>query len=154
MRWSVLAGALVAWNALLIADWCRPDAAAAHPGLSVYGALLLLFVLSVGTLTSASIQKLVLKPNRNVGEVRPFLRLLAFISGLLLFLLLLRPLVVGSRGMPNQRATLDAGSLLCYISDVSAPARVSAVVRRSRTPSTDYRKWVNVSNSHEQEAHR
>ena len=109
MRWSVIAGVLVLWNALLLADWGHLSASPAHPGWLTFVALLVMFVLSFGTLTSGSIQKLVLKPSRTVGEVRPLLRLLAFISGLLLFFLLLRPLAGGSKGAPNPRAAADAG---------------------------------------------
>ena len=47
-------------------------------------ALLFAFALSIGTLTSSRLQQLVLKPGRSVGEIRPFLRLLAFVSGFML----------------------------------------------------------------------
>jgi len=46
--------------------------------------LIFAFALSVGTLMSPELQRLVLKPGRSVGEIKPFLRLLAFISGILL----------------------------------------------------------------------
>ncbi len=41
------------------------------------------FALSVGSLISRPLQRLILKPGRNVGEIQPFLRLLAFVCGLL-----------------------------------------------------------------------
>jgi hypothetical protein len=46
--------------------------------------LILGFALFVGILKSPTLQRLVLKPGRSVGEIRPFLQLLIFISAILL----------------------------------------------------------------------
>src|SRR5205823_1800611 len=85
-----------------------------HPGWFACVALLLVLAIALGTLTSTDLQKLVLKPNRSVSEVRPFLRVLVFISGLLLVLSILTA-TSALKAPPNPRAVLDAGiAVLSY----------------------------------------
>jgi len=84
LRWSAIIAAVVVWNGLFLLQ-----RAALNRG--VLGALLLAplvfaLVVSIGTFKSPTLQRLVLKPGRDVGEIRPFLGLLAFISGFLLFI--------------------------------------------------------------------
>jgi hypothetical protein len=84
MRWSAIAIAVVIWNVLFLLGSGHTGGVPQHPGPFVLAPLLFAFALSVGTLMSPKLQRIILKPGRNVGEIRPFLRLLAFISGLLL----------------------------------------------------------------------
>jgi hypothetical protein len=83
MRWSAILLAIAVWNALLLLDFTRSSSRPSQPGPFALVALLFAFVLSFGTLISPRLQQLVLKPGRSVGEIRPFLRLLALISGLM-----------------------------------------------------------------------
>lgn len=89
LRWSAILFAVAVWNALLWIESTRSAGPPSQPGPLAVGALLFAFTLSVGTLTSTNVQRLILKPGRSVGEVRPFLRLLAFISGTMLIVLLI-----------------------------------------------------------------
>lgn len=87
MRWPPIIVAVVIWNALILLDLSRSGGAPPLPGPFAVVALLFVFALSVGTLKSARLQRLVLKPGRSVGEIRPILRLLAFVSGTLVIFL-------------------------------------------------------------------
>ena len=84
VRWSAIIAVIVGWNALLLLDFACSKGIPSYPGPLACLALLLVFVLSIGTLTSPTLQRLILKPDRRVGEIRPLLRLLAFISGAML----------------------------------------------------------------------
>lgn len=84
IRWSVIIAVGLLWNALFLLDFTRSSRPIPTPGPFSCVALLLVFALSVGTLRLSSLQQLVLKPGRNVGEIRAMLRLLAFISGIML----------------------------------------------------------------------
>ena len=83
VRWSAILVAVVVWNALLLLDFSRSGSSPPQPGPFALVALLFAFALSVGTLVSPRLQRLVLKPGRSVGEISPFLRLLAFVSGIM-----------------------------------------------------------------------
>jgi len=100
MRWSVIIIAIAVLNALSLLTPARPNGVPPQLGPFILAPLLFAFALSVGTLISPRLQSIVLKPGRSVGEIRPFLRLLAVISGLLLvvFSILL------ASGAFNQRA--------------------------------------------------
>lgn len=89
VRWSAILFAVVIWNVLFMLDLDRPGEASPHPGPFILLALLSAFALSVGTLKFSRLQSIILKPNRNIGEIRPILRLLAFISGLMLIVFLI-----------------------------------------------------------------
>jgi hypothetical protein len=86
MRWSAIIIAVAAWNALFLLGAGRSHGVPPHPGPFVLVPLLFAFALSVGALISPKIQGIILKPGRSVGEIKPFLRLLAFISGLMLII--------------------------------------------------------------------
>ena len=87
MRWSAIIIAIAAWNALFFLGAGHTSGVPPHPGPLILAPLLFAFALSVGTLISPKLQRIILKPGRSVGEIRPFLRLLAFISGLLLVII-------------------------------------------------------------------
>jgi hypothetical protein len=84
MRWSAIIIAIVVWNALFFLDGGRSGQVPSHPSPLILAPLIFAFALSIGTLKSSQLQHIILKPGRSVGEIKPFLRLLAFISGLLL----------------------------------------------------------------------
>jgi hypothetical protein len=86
MRWSAIIIAVILWNALFFFGFGRDREVPPRPGPLILTPLLFAFALSVGTLISTKLQRIILKPGRNVGEIRPFLRLLAFVSWLLLII--------------------------------------------------------------------
>jgi len=86
MRWSAIIIAVVVWNALFLLGAGRSHGVPPRPGPFLLVPLLFAFALSVGVLISPKIQSIILKPGRSVGEIRPFLRLLVFISGLMLII--------------------------------------------------------------------
>jgi hypothetical protein len=83
-RWSAIIIAIAVWNALFFLDGSPPNRDLTRAGPLILAPLAFAFALAAGTLRSSHLQRLILKPGRTVGEVRPLLRLLAFISGLLL----------------------------------------------------------------------
>lgn len=87
MRWSPIIIAVAVWNALFYIDFACSSGIPSHPGPFALAALLFAFAFSFGTLTSPRLQRIILKPGRSVGEIQPFLRLLAFISGIMLVVL-------------------------------------------------------------------
>ncbi|HZE57779.1 MAG TPA: hypothetical protein VE031_07980 [Chthoniobacterales bacterium] len=100
IRWSAIIICFAVWNTLFLLDFSRPSGMPPQPGLSALAALALAFAFSIGTLMSPRVQRLILKPDRSVNEIRPFLRLLAFISGIMLVIF---SIVFASGGF-NQRA--------------------------------------------------
>jgi hypothetical protein len=101
MRWPAILVAVAVWNALFLLDFTRSSGVPPQPGPFALVALLFAFVLSVGILKSSRLQQLVLKPGRSVGEIRPFLRLLAFVSGIMLIIF---SIILASGGF-NQRVS-------------------------------------------------
>jgi len=83
VRWSAIIAAIVVWNALFMLPFAGHAHANSTPDWFVLVPLFAAFALSIGVLTSPILQRLILKPDRSVGEIEPFLRLLAFICGLL-----------------------------------------------------------------------
>jgi hypothetical protein len=77
----------VGWNALFLIDIFRSNRFPPLPGRFALLAVGLAFALSLGALRIPLIQHLLLKPNRQMGELRPFLRLLIFVSGLMIVIL-------------------------------------------------------------------
>ncbi len=103
MRWSAIVIAVVVWNALIFLG----SGHTAHPGPFILAPLLFAFALTIGTLMSPKLQRIILKPGRSVGEIRPFLRLLAFISG---FLLVIFSILLASGAFtnaPNNKSDVD-----------------------------------------------
>lgn len=83
VRWSAVIATVAIWNILFWLDSLRSRG---NPQVGIFTCvgLLLVFCLSVGTLKSPKIQNLILKNGRSVIEIKPILRLLAFISGVML----------------------------------------------------------------------
>jgi hypothetical protein len=86
MRWSAIIAAVIVWNALFFFNHIRSGQNPSQPGPIILAPLVFAFALSVGTLKLPQLQRIILKPGRSVGEIEPFLRLLAFVSGLLLII--------------------------------------------------------------------
>jgi hypothetical protein len=85
LRWQALVIAFIVWSVLLqLPQFFQPAKGFASPAL-VFPllALVLLFYVSWRTPRSAALQRLVVGDGRHVGEIRPVLNLLAFISGIL-----------------------------------------------------------------------
>jgi hypothetical protein len=84
IRWSAVIIGIVVWNALFVLNFYSAGKISPRPGPFILVALFLAFAISVGTLILPKLQRLILKPGREIGEIRPHLRLLAFISGFML----------------------------------------------------------------------
>jgi hypothetical protein len=100
LRWSAIIIAVAVWNALFLLDFSRGSGTPPQLGLSALVALAFAFAFSIGTLRSPRLQHLVLKPGRSVNEIRPLLRLLAFVSGIVLVIFS----IIFACGGFNQRA--------------------------------------------------
>jgi hypothetical protein len=87
IRWSAILVALAVWNGLILLDISRSTGPIPIPGPFCVLAVLLAFLLSIGTLTSSKLQHRILKPGRSINEIGAFLRLLAFISGIMLMII-------------------------------------------------------------------
>jgi len=98
MRWSAIIIPVVVWNVLLFLGIGPTNGVPPQPGLFILAPLLFMFALSAGTLISPRLQRLILKPGRSVGEIRPLLRLLAFVST---FLLVIFSIIFASGGFAS-----------------------------------------------------
>jgi hypothetical protein len=89
MRWSFILVLVVVWNALFFLDgfvpWKEPKA----PGPPVLLALALVFSTAFAVRRSALLQSWVLKSGRSVGEIRPVLLLVQFVTGFMLVIFIL-----------------------------------------------------------------
>jgi hypothetical protein len=83
VRWSAIIGAIAVWNLLFILPFVGQARGRSPAGWRVLFPLYAVLVLFFATLKFGTIQDLLLKPGRSVGEIKPFLRLLAFICGVL-----------------------------------------------------------------------
>ena len=83
-RWSAILGGVAVWNLLFMLPFVGNRPGPPVPNwLNVCAPILAAFGLSIVALRSTWLQRLILKPGRSFGEIRPFFRLLAFITGLL-----------------------------------------------------------------------
>jgi len=78
VRWSFLLAAILLWNALLIYGHAQGNF-----GVVSLIAITLMFLTTVLLPYSKTLQNLVLKPGRHVGEIKPSLNLLKAVSGLI-----------------------------------------------------------------------
>jgi hypothetical protein len=83
VRWSAIIVAIAIWNLLFILPFPGQPRGGSITGWRVLFPLYAVLALVFATLKSAIIQSLLLKAGRSIGEIKPFLRLLAFICGLL-----------------------------------------------------------------------
>jgi hypothetical protein len=79
-RWVPFIAVIAAWNILLIADVLSKPPPTAPGPLSLL-ALALFFATAAAGLRFPAVQTFLLKPGRNIEEVRPLLRLLLLVSG-------------------------------------------------------------------------
>jgi hypothetical protein len=84
IKWSAIIAAIVIWNALFIPLFLGQTHTNLAPNGLMLMPLLAAFGFSIGVLMSPTLQRLILKPDRRVGEIRPLLLLLSCISGLLI----------------------------------------------------------------------
>jgi hypothetical protein len=84
MRWRFVAVAILLWNVIFIVGTALAKQFPSDSGFFVVATLFVVFALCICLLNSTGLQRLALKPGHAVGEIKPFLRLLAFITGLLL----------------------------------------------------------------------
>lgn len=81
MRWGPIIGVIIVWNVLLMLEMSgrqRPT-----PGPLTLLAVAFVFASALAVLKLPAAQRFVLKPGRNVGEIRAFLRLLLLVSGMM-----------------------------------------------------------------------
>jgi hypothetical protein len=83
-RWQAVVIAILVWNGLFLLDMSSGRRPVPIPGPLSLLALGLVFAAGLATLRVPSIQRLILKPDRSVGEIRPILNLLLVISGFML----------------------------------------------------------------------
>lgn len=89
-RWSAIFVSIAIWNALFLLD----RRSTTQPGVFAAVALFLLFSLAWCAPRSSWLQRMLLKPGRSVGEVKPILHLFRLVAGMLLVLLTLELLRV------------------------------------------------------------
>ena len=83
VRWSVLIAVIVLWNLLFLLDGSILKARGSQPGLLVFVALFSACALATATRASSGVQRLVLRPGHQIGEIKSFLSLLQLVSGFL-----------------------------------------------------------------------
>ncbi|UCE65168.1 MAG: hypothetical protein JSU85_09835 [Candidatus Zixiibacteriota bacterium] len=74
---------VVIWNLLLMMDFGFPPRPFARPGWYTFSAVFLLFIMSIAVRRAEWLQRWVLKPERSLGEIKPWLNLLAIVCGML-----------------------------------------------------------------------
>ena len=87
LRWSAIIAAVVLWNLLfMLPNFVEKGGSKGQfSGLALFP-LVTALVACIVFFKSPAIQRLALKPGRDIGEIRPFLRLLLFILSVLLVL--------------------------------------------------------------------
>lgn len=89
LRWQAIVVALAAWNGLFILDMLSQPRMPPFPGVLSVFALSLALATTIATIRWPAFQRLVLKPGRSVGEIRPFLNLLLLVSSIMFVAFLL-----------------------------------------------------------------
>ena len=84
VRWSAIIAAVVTWNGLFMVPAISHRHIPATGDWTALVPLVVAFCLALGIPKSPALQRLVLKPDRNVGEIRPYLLLLMLICGILM----------------------------------------------------------------------
>lgn len=86
VRWQAIIAIVILWNVLLGLDMHGDNPS--RPGILTLSALLLLFLGSVGIWRVDFLRCIIMKPGRSPQEIKAWLYLLAFISGLMCILFL------------------------------------------------------------------
>jgi hypothetical protein len=102
VRWSAIIVTIILWNALFMLPFAGRSRAASVPNWLVLAPLVAVFGLSIGILVSQKLQHLILKPGRSVGEIRPFLLLLACIAGMLIIVFTFLLAIGAFNHVPNE----------------------------------------------------
>jgi hypothetical protein len=89
LRWQAIAVALVAWNGLFILDMVLRKPTPPLPGPLSLLALGLTLAAGIAAIRVPAFQRLILKPGRSIGEVRPVLNFFLFITGIMFPVVLL-----------------------------------------------------------------
>lgn len=85
LRWSAVIATMLIWNGLFFLDaLIHPLKVGEHPSPLILAPLVFAVAISIGTLLSPSLQRIVLKPGRSVGEIKSLLLLILVISSVLL----------------------------------------------------------------------
>lgn len=82
-RWQALVAIVILWNLLFMADMHGSSGPEATPGLFSFLAVLLVCSGSIALWRVRWLQTLILKPGRSPSEMKAWLYLLAFISGIM-----------------------------------------------------------------------
>ena len=83
LRWQTIIVAVAAWNGLFILDMFLHRRTFPIPGWFSVLALGLALAATVAAIRVPGFQRLILKPGRSVGEIRPFLNLLLLVSSIM-----------------------------------------------------------------------
>ncbi len=83
VRWSAILAFLIIWNALFLFGMSLHDGPHESPGPFELIALLFVFTFSTAAQKSATLQKLILRDGRQIGEIKQFLQLLQLVTGML-----------------------------------------------------------------------
>jgi len=84
VRWTTIVAVIVIWNVLFVLDGFVPWASPKPPGPFVFLAIALMLAASLAMQRSPIVQAWVLKPGRSPTEIKPALRVVAVVSGLML----------------------------------------------------------------------
>jgi hypothetical protein len=83
VRWSAVIGGIALWNLLFILPFLGQPHGGSPAGWRVLFPLYAVLGFIMAARKSAGFQRMIMKPGRSIGEIKPFLRLLAFVCGLL-----------------------------------------------------------------------
>jgi hypothetical protein len=80
-RWPPVIALVAVWNLLIACEIFSVSTRPPSPGLFLLLAVLIVFVASVASLRFPSVQRFWMKPDRHFGEIKPFVSLLALVTG-------------------------------------------------------------------------
>jgi hypothetical protein len=108
VRWTAIVGAVALWNALFLLDG-KPSAHGPFgPGRFACVAILLVFIVSTRASRSSLLQRVLLRPGRDVQEIAPGLRLTRLVAGILLVLTALTGVLTSKRCIAGLQPTTHA----------------------------------------------
>lgn len=83
LRWQAIVAAVLAWNGLFFLDMFLQGKTFPTVGPFILSAVGLAFIASIAAIRMTSFQRLILKPDRRIDEIRPLLNLLIWVAGFL-----------------------------------------------------------------------